>query len=65
MATRISTMSGAQLLLMRVLGGSQAQPQIDRELDRRALLGRLPKRLRRSTGHRRTTVAQPAGRLVA
>ena len=47
MMTDLRNLSGEQLLLVSVLGGSKVQDIIDKELDRRALLGR-PRRFKRA-----------------
>ena len=47
MLTNLKQMAGEQLLLASVLEGPKIQDAVDRELDRRAVLGRLRK-LRRS-----------------
>ena len=47
MLTDLRQMSGEELLLVSVLGGAKVQPAVDRELDRRTLLGPV-RRLRRS-----------------
>ena len=46
MLMNLKQMSGEQLLLVSVLGGTKVQDAVDRELDRRALLGR-PRKSRR------------------
>ncbi len=43
----LKNMAGEELLLVSVFGGTNVQPAIDRELDRRALLG-PPSRPRRA-----------------
>ena len=40
----VAAMTGEQLLLLRVLGGQEVREQIDRQLDRRAVLGPPPPR---------------------
>ena len=47
MLTNLKQMTGEQLLLVSVLDGAKVRAAVDRELDRRALLG-PPRRLRRS-----------------
>lgn len=47
MNTTIGTVTGQQLLLMRVLGGPRAQARIEKELDHRALSGPPARRQRR------------------
>ena len=46
MVAELKNMTGEQLLLVSVVGGPKVQDFVDRELDRRALLGR-PRRLQR------------------
>ena len=43
MLTDLRHMTGEQLLLLSVLGGAKVQTAIDRELDHRAVLGRVRK----------------------
>ena len=43
MLTNLKQMTGEQLLLVRIFGGEKAQGSVDRELDRRAIVGRLQK----------------------
>ena len=45
MVAELKQMSGEELLLVSVLGGSKVQDLVDRELDRRALEGG-PRKLR-------------------
>ena len=63
MTTRIETMSGEELLLMRILGSPEIQPVIAQELDRRSLLGR--RQPKRSPSRERPAAARTGGRLVA
>ena len=39
MLAQLKQMTGEELLLVAVLGGPKVHPAIDRELDRRALMG--------------------------
>ena len=63
MVARIETMSGEELLMMRILGDLEIQPVIARELDRRSLLGK--RQIRRSSSRKRSAVARNDGLLVA
>jgi len=44
MSRNTAAMTGEQLLLLRILGGEDVREEIDRQLDRRALLGPPPRR---------------------
>ena len=57
MSRNVAAMTGEQLLLLRILGGEEVREQIDRQLDRRALLGPPPRR--RAARRSRTPMASP------
>ena len=42
MVMELQRMTGEELLLVSVLNGSKVQALVDRELDRRAIFGRVP-----------------------
>lgn len=65
MDPKMSQMTGAELLLRRVLGGPEALPLIEQELDQRALLGPPAERRRRSIADGQPVMAQASDRLVA